>query len=81
VFKLIFWESLAENSENAHFNFNEICPRFVSSLFFNTLNHNFCNKTTVWQKSIKALFNPELNTFYHTETCQIGKPTHPPRKI
>jgi hypothetical protein len=46
-----------------------------------TLNHNFSNETTVWQKSIKAFFYPELKKFYHTESCKIGKPTHPPRKI
>jgi hypothetical protein len=46
-----------------------------------TLNHNFCNETTVWQKSIEALFYPELKKNYFTEICQIGKPTHPPRKI
>jgi hypothetical protein len=46
-----------------------------------TLNHNFCKETTVWQKSIEALFYPELKKNYFTEICQIGKPTHPPFKI
>ena len=37
------------------------------------LNHNFLNETTVWEKSIEALLNQELNNFYSTETCQIDK--------
>jgi hypothetical protein len=46
-----------------------------------TLNRIFWSKTTVWQKSIEALFYPKLNKIYHTQTCQIGEQTHPPFKL
>jgi hypothetical protein len=42
--KLIFLESSAENIENAHLNFNQICPRFVSSLLFILLIIIFATK-------------------------------------
>jgi hypothetical protein len=60
-----------------HSNISSFC--FFALVY--TLNHNFCNETTVWQKSIKALFYPEIKKKYFTEICQIGKPTHPPVKI
>jgi hypothetical protein len=46
-----------------------------------TLNRIFWSETTVWQKSIEALFYPELKKIYRTQTCQIGESTHPPFKI
>jgi hypothetical protein len=56
IFKIILLESPAENIQNATFYFIQIC----SFALVYTLNHNFCKETTVWEKSIKALFNPEL---------------------
>ena len=45
------------------------------------LNHNFCKETTVWEKYIEVLCNPELKILYFTETCKIGEPTRPPFKM
>jgi hypothetical protein len=60
-----FWKfSTAENIENATFYFIRICPRFVFSLLF-TMNHKFSNESTVLEKSIKALFNPNLKKLFH----------------
>ena len=80
IFKLIFLESSAENIKNTTFFYSNMSSFYFFALV-NTLNHNFCNKTTVWEKSIEALFNPEFKENYFTETCQIGKPTRPPFKI
>jgi hypothetical protein len=33
---------------------------FCSFAFVHTLDHNFLNETTVWEKSTEALFNREL---------------------
>ena len=41
-----------------------------------TLNHNFCNKTTVLEKPIGALFYLKLKKI----SPKFGKPTHLPRK-
>jgi hypothetical protein len=70
IFKLIFLESSAENIQNATFYFIQICPRFA-------LNHNFCNDTTVWEKSIKALFYPKLKKIISPKLAKlVSRPIH-----
>jgi hypothetical protein len=79
ICKLVFLESSAENIENATFYYlysNMFLFCFFALVY--TLNHTFSNKTTVWQKSIKALFYSELKKIYHTLKLAklVSRPIH-----
>jgi hypothetical protein len=57
IFKLIFLKSPAKNIAIAIFYFFSNIPSVCLFAIGHTLNHNFCNETTVWEKSVKALVN------------------------
>jgi hypothetical protein len=80
IFKLIFLESSAANIENAYFYLIQKCPCFVFSLLFIHWIIFFATKLRFGINPSKP-FLSRIKKNYFTETCQIGKPTHPPRKI
>jgi hypothetical protein len=76
VQKVIFQKSLAKNIVNATFYFFQICPFFFFALV-HTINHNFCNETTVWAKSVESLVNKNKQKFILLELAKfLSRPVH-----
>ena len=77
----IFWISSDVKPFKEHFiNIVMIYYCLLLFSFYYTLNHNFVTTQRFGGNSSKP-FNQELNKFYFTETCQIGKPFRSPFKI
>jgi hypothetical protein len=72
ILELNFLESPAENIENATFIFSKMSFFCFFALVY-TLNHNFCNETMVWEKSIKAVFNQEFKKNISPKLAKLDK--------
>ena len=76
IFYLFFWNHKL-NYWEWHLLFYSNTSSFWLFALVYTLNHNFCNETTVRQKSIKALFYRELKKFITPKLAKsISRPIH-----
>jgi hypothetical protein len=80
LFKLTFLKSPAKNIANSTFYLFQICPRFVSSIWFIVLIIIFAKKLRFGRNRLKpSLIKNKIN--YFSRTCQIVKPSCPPNLI